>query len=177
MEDLDLFETLYRMYFSKVYRAAYLVAQDENIAQDSAQEAFLAAYEILKKSPVDLSRFPALVSAIATKKAVDLIRKKIKYVLIDEEFMDKIVSMDTTLEVSLDPIENRIDMDKALKQLNPIYRQIVVLKYYNGLSEGEISKYLGIPVGTVKSRLYRARLFLRNTLVKQNEGVGYDEKR
>ncbi|MCG0275955.1 MAG: hypothetical protein L5655_07315 [Thermosediminibacteraceae bacterium] len=51
------------------------------------------------------------------------------------------------------------------------------MKYYNDLSEGEISKYLGIPVGTVKSRLYRARMFLRNILAKQNEGVGYDEKR
>ncbi|MCG0276904.1 MAG: RNA polymerase sigma factor, partial [Thermosediminibacteraceae bacterium] len=140
-------------------------------------EAFLAAYEILKKSPVDLSRLPALVSAIATKKAVNFVRKKAKYVLMDEDFMDRIVCMHTTPEVSFDPIENRIDMDKALKQLYPIYRQIVVMKYYNDLSEGEISKYLGIPVGTVKSRLYRARLFLRNILVKQNEGVGYDEKR
>ncbi|TYP58770.1 RNA polymerase sigma factor [Thermosediminibacter litoriperuensis] len=116
MEDFDLFESLYRMYFSKVYRTAYLVAQDENIAQDSIQEAFLIAYEILKKGPVDLPRFPALVSAIATKKAVDLIRKKAKYVLMDEVFMDKIVSMNTALEVSFDSItdaENRIDMDKA----------------------------------------------------------------
>ncbi|WP_049817923.1 RNA polymerase sigma factor [Thermosediminibacter oceani] len=73
--------------------------------------------------------------------------------------------------------ENKIDMDKALKQLNPIYRQIVVLKYYNDLSEGEISKYLGVPVGTVKSRLYRASLFLSNIMEEQNEGVGYDEER
>nr|WP_281282689.1 sigma factor-like helix-turn-helix DNA-binding protein [Thermosediminibacter litoriperuensis] len=58
-----------------------------------------------------------------------------------------------------------------------MHRQIVVLKYYNNLSEGEISKYLGVPVGTVKSRLFRARLFLRNILAEQKEGVGYDEKR
>ncbi|TYP58769.1 RNA polymerase sigma-70 factor (ECF subfamily) [Thermosediminibacter litoriperuensis] len=51
------------------------------------------------------------------------------------------------------------------------------MKYYNNLSEGEISKYLGVPVGTVKSRLFRARLFLRNILAEQKEGVGYDEKR
>ncbi|MCG0275956.1 MAG: hypothetical protein L5655_07320 [Thermosediminibacteraceae bacterium] len=67
----------------------------------------MAAYEILKKSPVDLSRFPALVSAIATKKAVNFIRKKAKYVLIDEDFIDRIVCLDTTPEVSLDPIEIR----------------------------------------------------------------------
>lgn len=84
--------------------------------------------------------------------------------LIDESFMDKIVSLNTNLEVSLDTItdaENRIDLDYALKQLNPTYRQIVVLKYYNDLSENEISKYLSVPLGTVKNRLYRARMFLR----------------
>ncbi|MCF6097769.1 DUF4367 domain-containing protein [Thermovorax subterraneus] len=42
MENLDLFESLYRRYFPKIYKAAYLVAQDENIAQDSVQEAFWA---------------------------------------------------------------------------------------------------------------------------------------
>ncbi|KYO68565.1 RNA polymerase sigma factor [Thermovenabulum gondwanense] len=179
MENFDLFESLYRSYFSKAYRAAFLVAQDENIAHDSVQEAFLAACEILKKSPINLSRFQALVCAIATKKAINFIRNKSKYVLIDESFMDTIVSLNTNLEVSPDTItdaENRMDLDYALKQLNPIYRQILVLKYYNDLSENEISKYLGVPVGTVKSRLYRARMFLRNFFREQNEGAGCDEK-
>ncbi|MCF6097763.1 sigma-70 family RNA polymerase sigma factor [Thermovorax subterraneus] len=180
MENLDLFESLYRRYFPKIYKAAYLVAQDENIAQDSVQEAFLAAFEILKKGPVDLSRFHALISAIATKKAINFIRNKSKYVLIEDSFMDKIVSLNTNLEVSPDTItyaENRMVLTYALKQLNPIYRQILVLKYYNDLSENEISKYLGIPVGTVKSRLYRAKMFLRNFIGEQNKGAGCDEKR
>lgn len=68
MENHELFENLYQRYFSKAYKAAYLVARDEDIAQDCVQETFLAVYDILKKKPVDISRLPAFSALSLPKK-------------------------------------------------------------------------------------------------------------
>jgi RNA polymerase sigma-70 factor (ECF subfamily) len=61
-------------------------------------------------------------------------------------------------------VEQRIDLAAALKQLSPEHREVVVLREYEQLAYDEIAQVLGVPRGTVESRLHRARLELREKL-------------
>ena len=65
--------------------------------------------------------------------------------------------------------EERIEIERAIQKLSPEYREVFILREMNGLNYEEISQSLNIPIGTVKSRLNRARLELRKTLRRKLE--------
>jgi hypothetical protein len=63
--------------------------------------------------------------------------------------------------------ELRYLLDGMIERLGPIYRIIVQLRYVNGFSTGEVSRWLGIPIATVRTRLHRARLQLREMFIQR----------
>lgn len=171
MKNVELFKIIYNTHFEQIYRSTFLVSQNEQIARDAVQEAFITAFKNLHLLK-DLKNPHAWIAAVASNKAIDMIRKDLRSVPVkDIDFLgtDEFVKNSPYKFVHK---ELEIDILKGLKQLDLKYREIIVMKYYYNLTEEEIHEFLNIPVGTVKSRLYRARQLLKNILQPGNDSEG-----
>jgi len=143
MKNVELFKIIYNTHFEQIYRSTFLVSQNEQIARDAVQEAFITAFKNLH-----LLKDVKDIDFLGTDEFV----KNSPYKFVHKEL--------------------EIDILKGLKQLDLKYREIIVMKYYYNLTEEEIHEFLNIPVGTVKSRLYRARQLLKNILQPGNDSEG-----
>lgn len=127
------------------------------------------AFQTLHKLK-DHGRFHGWVAAIASNKAIDMIRKSARSIPVDniEDFVSE-GSPDNPAEIVVNK-ETRQEIIQVLKRIDMKYREVVVLKYYYDLTDGEIGEYLDMPVGTVKSRLHRANTLLRKLLKSEHIG-------
>jgi RNA polymerase sigma-70 factor (ECF subfamily) len=139
-------EALFRRYWKSALRDAYLVCQDRAGAEDVAQEAFLSAVRSLKR--FDRRRpFGPWLHRIVVNRAIDWTRTRA-------------VRRETTVASVPDcpepPVaECESDVIAALAELDVNHRAVIVLRYLHDLSPGEIAAALGLPRGTVNSRLRR----------------------
>ena len=135
------------------HAAAILGCRSE--AQDAAQEAFIDAYNSLQRFDKVRPFYPWLYVLIRNRCFKMLARRK------PEDDIDEIEILAPRAGVS---IEEHIGLERALKELAPEDREIITLKYLDGLVYKEIAAYLEIPVGTVMSRLFYARRQMRTAL-------------
>jgi RNA polymerase sigma-70 factor, ECF subfamily len=138
-------EALFRLHWPKAYRAAYLVVHDAAAAEDIAQEAFLAALRNLDR--FDRSRpFGPWLHRIVVNRAIDWSRARQ-------------LRAETELGETLAAPEPAAPLDSsllgALAALPPDHRAVIVLRHLLEYTPGEIAKLLGLPRGTVNSRLRR----------------------
>ena len=126
-------------------------------ARDVVQETWIGAIRGLNGLR-DPAQFPAWIYGIATRKCADAIRTDVRRRRLDVESV-AIGSGDATVSV-----EHRIDMATGIQQLPPKQRAAVHLFYGEDLTVEEIASALGIPTGTVKSRLHQARQALKRNL-------------
>lgn len=154
-------EELFRRHWPAAHRAAYLVVHDANAAEDIAQESFLAAIRALDR--FDRRRpFGPWLHRITVNRAIDWSRsRKLRTeVAIAPEAADCDPEPDSSLSDEL---------LAALAELGPEQRAVVVLRYLLGYSPGEIGEMLGMPRGTVNSRMRRALDRLR-PLIEEDRG-------
>jgi RNA polymerase sigma-70 factor (ECF subfamily) len=140
------FDELYRRHRDRVARAAYLVLGEPETAQDVAQDAFLVAWRDLRRL-----RDPAVFGAWVTGIALNLCRRPALLRWLRRSHAERDIA------VVHEGIETGILVRKAVAALPHRMRAVVVLRFFGQFSEPEIADALGIPVGTVKSRLQRAR--------------------
>lgn len=170
MENSDLFEMLYDKYFDKVYKSTRLITQNDSMAEDACQEAFIAAFNTFGRLK-DIKKFPAWLAAIASNKAIDMIRKNSKIYCSDKlNNVRQSLSREDPIDLIVDR-ENKLRIINAINKLGLKYREVAILKYYYDLSDKEIGEALGISVSAVKSRLHRAKILLKKLL----EPVGKEE--
>jgi len=154
--DAEAFGTLYQRHYATMVWLAYSILLDRNLAEDAAQQAFVKACEKL----ADLKRadrFAAWLSQICRNEAIQLIRSRRRSTpqhaceawCVDEANADG---------PDLSKVKEAID------QLAPMYREIVVLHYYNRMDYRQIATTLGIAGHTVRGRLFRARRQIERTL-------------
>jgi RNA polymerase sigma factor (sigma-70 family) len=157
--DREAYETLYERHRDGVGRTAYLLIGDPNLAQDVAQEAFLIAWRDLRRLR-DPARFRAWVTGIV----VNLCRKRRGSFRILSG--PPVASTGPLPERHEHPTEAelRLTVLAAIRGLPRRLREAVVLRYYGEFTEAEIAAAIGIPAGTVKSRLARARDLLSAAL-------------
>ena len=141
------FEALFRAHWGPAYRAAYLVVRDAAAAEDIAQEAFLAAVRALDRFDRRRPLAPWL-HRIAVNRAIDhararALRRETRDGPPDAPAADRPAGLDDATMA-------------ALASLDPDARAVVVLRHLLGHTPGEIARLLGIPRGTVNSRLRRA---------------------
>lgn len=158
--DKNELETLYKEHFPRVYRTAYYVTGDHQMAEDVTQEAFLKAFANLHKLQ-ERQKFGSWISVIASNYAVDLIRKNKKVFFTDNMETYGGEAQDDRPQEHWEKEESMQEVRVALAHLEPEEREILVLKYFNELSIKEIAAMVKAPAGTVKSRLFRARDKLR----------------
>jgi RNA polymerase sigma-70 factor (ECF subfamily) len=138
-------EALFRTHWPRAYRAAYLVTQDAQAAEDIAQEAFLAAIRALDR--FDRRRpFGPWLHRIVVNRAIDWARSR--RLRAEVELTDSVVAP----EPAGPPGD---DILAALARLPPEHRAVIVMRYLLELTPGEIAEALDLPRGTVNSRLRR----------------------
>ena len=163
--DRRAFGELVRCHREGVINVVYRMCGDANLAEDAAQEAFIRAWQHLPayrpRSP-----FRNWVYRIATNVAIDVQRRERETVDIDAL---PLVAPDTNPEATVEGQERGERVRQAVLALPPAGRAVLVLREYEGLSYREIADTLGIPVGTVMSRLNYARNRLRESLAPELE--------
>ena len=161
--DTEAFEPLVEKYKRKVFRLAYQVLRDQEEALDVAQEAFVKAFRALPAFKGD-SAFYTWLFRITMNVALDRKRQRATRVkslgaedVPPEEWERTATSTDPDPEDVASGAERRERIRKGLDSLSEHHRTIIILSDIEGLQYREIAEVLGIPMGTVMSRLHHAR--------------------
>ncbi|MGO0123212.1 RNA polymerase sigma factor [Desulfothermobacter acidiphilus] len=148
------FEELVEECGDQAFKTAYLVLGRRDLAEDAAQEALIRCYLKIKELR-DPQAFPAWFCRLLTRTCWELARK-------NRSGAPELPSM-RELATGSDPVGEGLEMEEdrrrlrqALAKLDPRMRAVLVLRYFNELSLREMAEVLGIPEGTVKSRLHHA---------------------
>jgi RNA polymerase sigma-70 factor (ECF subfamily) len=147
-------EHLYRRHWPWAHRAAYLVVHDAAAAEDIAQEAFLSAIRSLDR--FDRARpFGPWLNRIVVNRAIDWARARSLRRETASEFEAEAVGAEPASPETGSAVYSD-EVVAALRQLSLEHRAVVVMRYLLDYTPGEIAKALGLPRGTVNSRLRRA---------------------
>lgn len=160
---------LIRRYQHYVYRLCYLVMRTEQDAEDMTQETFVRAFRALPRFEIrEGTSFEAWLYRIAVNRCRSRLRRKWYQVLPWPNPAPRLVA---DLAAQPDQVvmqhERRSEILAAINALGEKHRLVVILRYYVGFSNEEIAETLGIPSGTVRSRLYTARQRLKEFLVDE----------
>ena len=158
--DERAFRTLYDANVDRIYRLAYRMAGEEDLAKDFTQEAFLRAYQRLDQFRGDAA-FSTWLHSIAVSVALNGLRKVDRHRKRERSLEDA-----AHVAPGNPPAEPgvRERIDGAVNDLPEIYRMVFLMHDLEGYSHGEIAATLGVAEGTSKARLSRARAKLREAL-------------
>ena len=180
--DERAFADLMRMYREPLYMMLFKMTSDATVAEDLTIEAFGKAFHQLSNY-TPKHAFSTWLFAIASNNCIDYLRRKRKE---QTYYIDDIVSpvSDETQRASRElnipsdddnPEEDMVRrqriqiMREVIKQLKPMYRHIVELRYFEELSYEEIAAKMDIPIGSVKSKLHRAHSLLYTILSQRDD--------
>jgi len=190
-QSTEAFDTLYREHVDLVYRYAHRLCGEAESAKDLVQETFLNAYRGLKDFRGD-SQISTWLYTIASRACLRMRRKRKgaperelsleEFVPTSEgEFRLQIPVDGLTPEQALENKELREALEQAINKLPKKYRMALVLRDMEGLSAGETGAIMGLSERAVKSRLHRARLFVRRELsaggIAQEDGQSQQDWR
>ena len=163
----DAFGTLVERYDRAVYHLAFRTLRDREEARDATQEAFFKAYRILKTFKPG-AKFSTWVFAIAYHACCDRLARRKRYS--GEELPER-------ADPAAGPEQQAVAGDEArrlraaIEALPQKYRTVITLYHLQGRQYDEIADVLGIPMGTVKTHLFRAKEQLRRLLAQTAAGV------
>lgn len=158
------FESLITDHLRPLERFVRFRINNRQDAEDILQEILLAAYRG-KDAIRNDSAFKPWILGIAKNKCSDYFRAKAKSLEIPVESLDE-----TALTTGLHGITAKTIVCETLDRLGDTDKQILYLSYFRDLPQAEIAKRLGIPIGTVKSRLYNAKLHFKEQYPYQQKG-------
>jgi RNA polymerase sigma-70 factor, ECF subfamily len=168
----ELFYELIRPYERRVYAAALAILRNEADAEDAAQEAVLKAFKHIRQFRAE-ARFSTWLIQIAVNEA--RMRRRKQQTVVMEPMVDlrddegqytprDFADWREIPSETLERAEVRRELAEALSSLGQKYREVFILRDMQQLSIEETAKSLGISVPSVKTRLLRARLMLRDLL-------------
>jgi len=173
--DLEAFYELVLKYQDMMYRIALRILNDEPAADDATQNAMIQAFRNVKSFRG--GSFRSWLARVTVNASYDELRRWRRQPSLSLEQVnndgDEIESLPWMMDLSAGPEENyesveiRDAIQRAVKALIPDYRLVVILVDVEGMSYEEAARIARIPVGTVKSRLARARMQLRKALQSQ----------
>jgi RNA polymerase sigma-70 factor (ECF subfamily) len=172
--DVPSFNQLVLLYQSLAYNVAYRILGDEDAANDATQDAFLSAYKAMRKFRG--GSFKAWLLRIVTNKCYDQLRAKKRRPTtrfdaaeVDDDYLPYLTDLGEAADEYVERQALGQVLQKAILALPPHQRTVVVLSDVQGLNYQEIADVLDISLGTVKSRLSRARASLRDSLQANRE--------
>lgn len=172
--DRNALAELVKNYEKTVYNFSFKICRDPEKAENTMQETFMSMVKSLKQFDGKSKLSTWLYRVVVNHCLMDLRKKKHNFVSIDDdegEVPEGHLIPDWK-NVPADVVENnelKNILDEAINKLQPDYRVVFVLRDVNGLSTEETAKITDLSVPAVKSRLHRARSFLRNEIGKVME--------
>ena len=167
----EAFSALMELYQGKVYNLVLRMTGSAEDAADLCQETFINVWKGLPNFQGG-SSFSTWLYRLANNVCIDFIRREknrkgmdVLSLNDDEKDYDELIPDNgPSPQTQLEQRERRAALNRALGQLSEEHRQILLLREVSGLSYAEIAETVGLEEGTVKSRIARARLSLRNIL-------------
>jgi RNA polymerase sigma-70 factor (ECF subfamily) len=167
--DDEAFEDLVRTYYDRIRAMVYHHLHREDDLDDALQEIFIKAYQALPRFK-KRSNFYTWIYRIASNYCIDRLRKR-RPELVSLNGSEARDALETRIHSNIDTPEEKYTrtervqiVRKAIGMLDPIYQNIIVLREIEGLTYDELVESLEIQMGTVKSRLARARKELKQVL-------------
>ena len=165
--DTESFRLLVQRYQKPVIRMIANLINDRHICEDIAQEVFLAAYKKLQSFNPARSSFSTWLLTIAKNKSINAMKKKrILSVSNPPENPDFSEPADSLIRDEL-----FIKLDRALQSLNPGHKRALVLAEFENLPYEQIAQIEGVRIGTIKSRISRAKRRLKSALDDLNGDI------
>jgi RNA polymerase sigma-70 factor (ECF subfamily) len=171
--DLESFNQLVLAYQDMAYRHARSLLGDPDTAEDVAQESFIRAFENIRSFRG--RSFQAWLLTIVTNTARDRWRRRLRHPIVtlfpaDEygneiEFSALLADPSASVETTVQRTEESAWLHRLLDELPAVYRSVLTLVDVYEMDYAEAADILGVPLGTVKSRLARARMRMRNKLL------------
>lgn len=150
-------------YAEQVYRLAYRLTGNQHDAEDLTQDTFIRVFNALDSYKP--GTFDAWLYRVTSNAFLDMVRKSNKYKFSDNTGLEDISGEDLTPGQIVDLQEFDPVLQAALVSLKPDFRVPLVLRDVEGLSYDEIATTLGIRLGTVRSRIHRARSLVKDYLL------------
>src|SRR3712207_5719157 len=168
----ESFEELVRRYQRPIVSYVYRMVGDYDTALDLTQEVFIKVYGSLARYRSEF-KFSTWIYRIAHNAAIDHLRRAGAARLEDfaaegedgKAYERPLASSAPTPEQESEREERRAEIETVVRQLPPTYRELIVLRHAHDLSYDEIAEVTGLPLGTVKNRIFRAREAMRELLV------------
>ena len=173
--DQSALEEMFRLHSAKLYNVAHRILGDAADTEEVIQDVFWTVYRKAKSFQGN-SQFSTWLYRLTVNAALGKIRRSKKHKEVEyDEFLPKfqndghhlvrpVVDWSDTLDEKYSQREVQELLGQALNQLKPVDKSVVVLSDLEGLSDKEIAATLGLTVSAVKTRLHRARLFLRGKM-------------
>lgn len=175
--NIEAFEKLIISHEQNIYNVAYRMFNNEEDAKDMTQEVFIKIYKNITKFDEN-SKFSTWTHRVTVNTCIDEIRKRKGK---ETNSIDELINMEEGdikkqyADNSLTPEETLIkneDIDilkQAISLLSESHKSLIILRDIQGLSYCEIAEITDISLGTVKSRLARARIQLKNIILENKE--------
>ncbi len=173
--DVDAFNKLIKNYMQMIYSFSFKVCRNEEKAKDTLQDTLINIYKSLKTFD-GKSKLSTWIYKVVTNNCLMIRRnnKSGKFVPVDDLEIDRdsnkiLVSQNESPSKETLNSELKIKLDEAIKKLPVKYRMVFLLRDVEGLSIEETKNILNLTVPVIKSRLFRARNFLKNELQEYYE--------
>lgn len=171
-KDKEAFSRLITLHSQRIYSIAYNLMGSHEEAEDALQETFLKAYENIHRFK-GKAKFSTWLYRICTNICLGRLRKKRPKITVwldetmkteEDELERDVIDWSKNPETILLSKELGEVMDRAIQNLPPDYRKVFVLRDVEGFSNREVAEILEESVPAIKSRLHRARMFVRAQL-------------
>jgi len=170
--DRERFEELVERYQARLINYLHRLVRDVDEAHDLAQEVFVRVYQALDRFDPQY-RFSTWLFRVAQNAAIDVIRKR-RFRLVplgrtDPDAPDggrelEVPDLGPSAQDRLEGSERDVRVRAAIDGLPWEYRELIVMRHYGELAYDEIARTKGMPLGTVKNKLFRARQLLKTAL-------------
>lgn len=164
--DEQAFAQFYNTYKTKIYRFIYFKVSDKEKANDLTNEVFMKAFSYLKEHKAsEIENFQAFIFKIARNLVIDFYRTRKQNVSL--EAIPEIVSEENISK----KIDDKLGIEKvakAVKQLSDDYREVIVLRFVDGLSFDEISHSTGKSLGSCRMLAHRGIRKIKEIIEKQD---------
>jgi len=146
---------LHRRHAAVARGLAFRVLRDRGLAEDAVQEAFVDLWKTAARFDPARSSVRSWICLLTHRRAVDLARREARRRLADGHAGELDEGSYSAEDAVMLPLEQR-SVRAALEQLNDRHRELLELAYYGGLTQSQLAERFGLPLGTVKSRMFEA---------------------
>jgi RNA polymerase sigma-70 factor (ECF subfamily) len=179
-----VFNEEFMPHIDAMYNFGFRLTLDEDDAKDLVQETFMKAYRFINSFETGTNA-KAWLFRILKNSFINNYRKKSKqpnkvdYQEVESYYNSDSVNENITTDLRVETVQHLIgdEITNALNALDVDFRTVIILCDLEGFTYEEMAKILDIPIGTVRSRLHRARNLLKEKLKQYASSLGYKDKR